>query len=503
MQGSAMSQRSRSAPCGVYGAQHGNGALALSDVCPMAATQMSSQNQWPATAPCGDYNAAATNFAHPSPFGVHSAVPSGATFERGPVLSTLAASGLSNSRIAASSGGCERQQAHPARSPFCSGAGGAAAGIPVETAPLIELEDCSPLLDHAANAPTVPFGAGAQTLLQNAAEMIQSLSGAVKALSAVPKCAHPAVRLAVPTYSGYGDLLSARDYCDSLVRYQMANRLEDQEVLERVVPVALTDTAARWYRLSGYRATTLEEFRVAFLREFLPADYQSRLRRELELRTQAPDESLQEYVRAMQDLFLIAEPKASNEERVERVIRQAHPTFSAYLRGGRFRDLEELAAEAKRIQGDILAARAYRPPPPASEALEPRCAWGGPVPLPQRQQPGQAAFAATSGCDWELSARALDPYTYGRRAACAAPLPEMHAQGRTSTQRIAEADARDNRPFGQAASRPRQGAEAAPPRERYRGGVRCFRCQQRGHIARDCTAPRPPARSGNGSAGRS
>ncbi|XP_070395550.1 cytochrome P450 3A24-like [Dermacentor albipictus] len=39
--------------------------------------------------------------------------------------------------------------------------------------------------------------------------------------------------------------------------------------------------------------------------------------------------------------------------------------------------------------------------------------------------------------------------------------------GRSSTQRIAEADARDNRPFGQAASRPRQGAEATPPRERW------------------------------------
>lgn len=67
------------------------------------------------------------------------------------------------------------------------------------------------------------------------------------------------------------------------------------------------------------------------------------MRRELELPTQAPDESLQELVRAMDELFAIAEPLASNEERVERVIRQAHPTFSAYLRGGRFRDLEELA----------------------------------------------------------------------------------------------------------------------------------------------------------------
>lgn len=204
----------------------------------------------------------------------------------------------------------------------------------------------------------------------------------------------------------------------------------------------------------------------------------------------------------MEDLFLVAEPNASNEERVERVIRQAHPTFSAYLRGGRFRNLEDLAVEAKRIQGDIIAARAYRPPPPASEALEPSCAWRGPEPFPQRQQPGQAAFAAASGCVWELSARALDPYTHGRRAACAAPPTETHAQGRFSTQRIAEGNAR-YRPSGQPASRPRQGAEAAPPRERYRGGVRCFRCQQRGHIARDCTAPRSPVRPGNGIAGRS
>ncbi|KAH7986246.1 hypothetical protein HPB49_026060 [Dermacentor silvarum] len=85
-------------------------------------------------------------------------------------------------------------KAHPARSPFCSGDGGAPAGIPVETAPLIELDVSSSLLDLAANAPTAPFGAGAQTLLHNAAEMIQALSGAVKTLSAVPKCAHPAVR---------------------------------------------------------------------------------------------------------------------------------------------------------------------------------------------------------------------------------------------------------------------------------------------------------------------
>ncbi|KAL3221036.1 hypothetical protein MRX96_050290 [Rhipicephalus microplus] len=51
----------------------------------------------------------------------------------------------------------------------------------------------------------------------------------------------------------------------------------------------------------------------------LPADYESRMR--LELRTQAPDDLLQEYVHAMEDFFSIAVRRASNEERVEWVVR--------------------------------------------------------------------------------------------------------------------------------------------------------------------------------------
>ncbi|XP_077484489.1 uncharacterized protein LOC144094401 [Amblyomma americanum] len=289
--------------------------------------------------------------------------------------------------------------------------------------------------------------------------MIQSLSGAVEALFATPKVSHPAVKLPMPTYRGYDDLLSARDFLESLTHYQRAMGLTDQVVLAHIIPAALTDTAARWHRLAGHRAATLEEFRAAFLREFLPANYERRMRLELELRTQAPDESLLEYVRAMEDLFSIAEPRASNEERVERTTRQAHPAFSTHLRGDRFRDFEELAAEAKRLQGDILAARAYHPPSPASEALEPRCEWRGAMPLPNRRPPAQPAFAVVSGQNevWELCERALDPYCYRRRTACAAPFSEPRAEGPQALQRTAVRETRISRPSGRAAGGPRQG----------------------------------------------
>ncbi|XP_077508064.1 uncharacterized protein LOC144119238 [Amblyomma americanum] len=208
---------------------------------------------------------------------------------------------------------------------------------------------------------------------------------------------------------------------DRMLNYQQATGLTDGEVLAGVVPVSLTDQAARWFCLTGHRSRTMEEFRARFREEFLPADYDRRLRRELELRTQHPDESLLEYVRAMDELYRIADPSAPNGEKVERVTRQAHPTFAAYLRGVQFRDLDKLASAAKRIQADILASHAYRPPPPASQALEPRCAWNGDTFRIRSRGAETVAFSdGQLRNGWELSDRALDPYTYAMRAAHAA-----------------------------------------------------------------------------------
>lgn len=133
------------------------------------------------------------------------------------------------------------------------------------------------------------------------------------------------------------------------------------------------------------------------------------------------------FVRSMEKLYQIAVPTAPNDERVERVIRQAQPTFAAYLRGARFRDLEERAAEAKRIQGHILASRAYRPLPPASEALEPRCAWKGASSFSRHPPDAAHAVGAEDKGLLEISERALDPYTYGRHTANARKKPATTA----------------------------------------------------------------------------
>lgn len=98
---------------------------------------------------------------------------------------------------------------------------------------------------------------------------------------------------------------------------------------------------------------------MAFRKVLLLADYERRMKREPEQRTEHPDESPLEFVSAMQKLFELAEPLAFNAERVARVIRQSQPSFAGYLRGSHFLEMNELPSVARWSQGHSLDVQAY------------------------------------------------------------------------------------------------------------------------------------------------
>ncbi|KAH6944196.1 hypothetical protein HPB50_002263 [Hyalomma asiaticum] len=189
-----------------------------------------------------------------------------------------------------------------------------------------------------------------EVLLQNALLVMQSLAGALQNAQAAPQSVRPRVKLDMPSYSGYHDSKSANEYLDRLLHYQQATGLTDAELLARVVPVSLTEQAAR---------------------------------------------------------------------------------------GCNYADLEELAAAAKRIQGDILAAREYRPPPSAAMSVEPRCAWNGGATAAQARRANASATFADEQVPrgWELSDRALDPYAYALRTAHDSPVRDASRQEREAGTR--------------------------------------------------------------------
>lgn len=194
-----------------------------------------------------------------------------------------------------------------------------------------------------------------------------------------PQGQGPRPQVPVPLYTGYDDRKSVADFLAELAAYKLATGASDEYVLARVLPVAFQASAARWWRIVA-PFLTWEDFRRKFQDEFLPPGYQSRVQRELERRTQHPDETLVEYVRVMQELYERACPTTSESDRVARVIQQSHPRFRPYLHGRTYSTLEQLARDAHGIQETLLAEMQYRPPPPPEEALEPSCAWRAPGP---------------------------------------------------------------------------------------------------------------------------
>ncbi|CAN7992872.1 unnamed protein product [Ixodes hexagonus] len=187
---------------------------------------------------------------------------------------------------------------------------------------------------------------------------------------------HP--RLTVPVYTGFDDRKSVADFLEELDVYARASGASESYVLERILPLALQANARRWWVLQT-PFPSLEAFRRSFRKEFLPPGYDSRVQRELERRTQHPEEGLVEYIRAMQELFNRAAKAAPESEKVAGIIRQSHPRYHVYLQGRRFDSVEDLARAARGVQEMILASVDYRPPPPATEALEPSCAWSPPA----------------------------------------------------------------------------------------------------------------------------
>lgn len=279
------------------------------------------------------------------------------------------------------------------------------------------------------------------------------------------------LRLSVPTFSGYSDAKTPAQFLQELKRFGVSQEFSGTQLLQRVVPVALTGAALQWWDFNdGYGEW--EAFAAALQREFGATNYTATLQRELQTRTQHPDEPLSAYVQAIAGYYKQIGGDVAETEKVRRAIDQMHPEFRRLVMGRKFNSLRELANAGPELQALVLRDRLYRPPPPAALSVEPRLAWSSkkiscestPAPLESESNIWSGQVAAVSSVDnvGAISYAALDPFMYHHVPAWAA-----YYSRPDSTSRAQDED------------------KAARTRSSERK-TECWACGSRFHFKRNC-----------------
>lgn len=314
--------------------------------------------------------------------------------------------------------------------------------------------------------------------------------------------------LPMPKYEGFEDKKTPAQFISECERYARSQGFEPAVLLERAMLTALERSAYEWWDFTkGF--TDWKTFCKALQAEFGAANYKEMLRREMEARTQAPQEPLASYIRKMYGYFQQLDD-VTEADMVRRTVAQMHPDCHRLLHGRTFSTFTELAEAAPQVQAALLQERLYRPPPPAEWSIEPSLAWGGtggarappgatPRPAGQDRAPPVAAHVA-----WQPPAAparegyervglgALDPYMANHMpgwafqgfGGCGGEVMQPQQQphynsGANHTRKAYKEKRRNNDNYSGAAEGTRR---EQPPQRRDV----CWECGQVGHIARHC-----------------
>jgi len=213
----------------------------------------------------------------------------------------------------------------------------------------------------------------------------------------------------VPVYIGSQDYKTPFDHIMELERFQRALGYDENAMLNFVLPVPITHEAYRWYR-EEYPFNTWEEFKTKLRAEFQAVGYKEDLRRELEDRTQGPDEPLTVYIRIIMDYYERLGENTPEATVVDRILRQMHPEYQQVFFGKQVRTLRELKLIAQTAPELIKSSRTYRPPP-SKGTLEPSLSWK-PSNMIASTKDNTGRMRVENPDAPKLQFSALDPFSY-------------------------------------------------------------------------------------------
>jgi hypothetical protein len=322
---------------------------------------------------------------------------------------------------------------------------------------------------------------------------------------------HHLKQIEVPKFKGFEDSKTAYEFVLEMEKYQAISRNDDNFMLRYIVPAALQGSAYVWYRseLKDAPFNTWDDFKARFRREFQGWGYEIDLRRNLDVRTQGPDEPLTVFIQVIQEYYERLGVQAGPEEIISRIKRQMHPEFLRVLHGKPINTLRELKDAAIEAQEIIKAYRVYRPPP-MGPSVEPSLVY-----KPVERLASIPIGAVNAPSDYEreaprLHVASVDPFTYYHHGTVTKK--QVNFSKDELVQNIPRTyerprESRSPSPNRGTGFQPRSVSPQPPGgsvnNQQVREAPICYGCGEPGHLRPNCPNAPPRSRSPNPGNGRS
>lgn len=214
---------------------------------------------------------------------------------------------------------------------------------------------------------TTPPAVDGQAILAQLALLLnnqQQLGGGADATAL-----HKISKMEIPKFRGRKDTKSPYEYLKIIKNEARMSNIDPFLIVRHKLPITMIEEAGLWLTFHT-EFTCWDDFEVAFTEEYSAVNYIQRLKKELEVRTQGPQEPLTTYIHIITEMCKMIDPRYPEADIIEKIIDLMHPEYRQYIRGQHFISLFALEAYAKRVQQSFYQDRTYRLPPSLEESVE-------------------------------------------------------------------------------------------------------------------------------------
>lgn len=186
--------------------------------------------------------------------------------------------------------------------------------------------------------------------------------------------------------------LSAEDFLLRINEKRKASKISEEELL-LYLPELFQDTPLNWCRLEIDNWTQWNDFETAFRATFFPPNYQEKLKKEIEKRTQGEYEKILDFAISLKTLMKKLTHPLSEPEQISNIYNNLLPKYQLYIRKSEVTSVAHLMSLGQEFERIEDRAKTFRPPPPVDRSMFPEAAYK-PSSLPKESSKKMSSIAS-------------------------------------------------------------------------------------------------------------